>query len=194
MSNTNKSATVAKTKNFHQLNKALIITSNCSYIQDLVNTAYIAFIIKVQWSVFMVPYINIYITYYIHSSSYTCQVICGYFRSRTNHPDRSHLKYSVPSAWAGPSSGAATLFRIKLSTDTGFLLRPPTERGRCSSASTKSPCKQLMGNHKYPPCKMHFWRRKHNVRLRENCYLVIICDTSVRTWALDFSWLSLTCL
>jgi hypothetical protein len=44
---------------------------------------------------------------------------------------------------------AATLFRIKLSTDTGFLLHPPTEHGRCSSALTKSPCKQLMGNHKH---------------------------------------------
>ena len=72
------------------------------------------------------------------------------FGSWTDQPERSHLRYSVPSTWAGASSGAATLFRMKVSTDTGFLFRPPAECDRCSSASTKSPCKQLVGNHKHP--------------------------------------------
>lgn len=92
-------------------------------------------------------YITLTIIMRTLQSTEECSIIrknIAYFlQFRTNQPDKSHLRYSVPSLQAGGASGAATLFRIKVSTEMGFLLRPPGWGRSCSSASTKSPCQDV---------------------------------------------------
>jgi hypothetical protein len=77
---------------------------------------------------------------------------------------------------------AATLFRIKLSTDTGFLLHPPTEHGRALLRHEESPLLLRVWNRNCDNILRHegrieiviifMWNRYEAIQQDRVCYLM----------------------